>query len=248
MKRKTDIPAEEDGLQMLVVVDRVVDPYLVCFHEPTGFRAEQFRGLRNKLLVLNTDQAAKTLVVTSAIQGEGKSTTTLNLGIVMAELEDHQVLVAEFDFRRPSIERLLGLNPEPGLVELLHDGIGLERAIRPSGIPNLDILAAGARPSNPSELIASRRIDELLGELKEQYHYVLLDTPPVLPITDAGILSAKCDGTLLVVGLERAPRRMVREAIATLEDVGAILLGTFVTGVRGADPAADERYRYVESD
>ncbi|HMQ21856.1 MAG TPA: CpsD/CapB family tyrosine-protein kinase, partial [Planctomycetota bacterium] len=210
MKRKTDIPAEEDGLQMLVVVDRVVDPYLVCFHEPTGFRAEQFRGLRNKLLVLNTDQAAKTLVVTSAIQGEGKSTTTLNLGIVMAELEDHQVLVAEFDFRRPSIERLLGLNPEPGLVELLHDGIGLERAIRPSGIPNLDILAAGARPSNPSELIASRRIDELLGELKEQYHYVLLDTPPVLPITDAGILSAKCDGPLLVVGLERAPRRMVR--------------------------------------
>ncbi|MCA8969722.1 MAG: CpsD/CapB family tyrosine-protein kinase [Planctomycetes bacterium] len=250
MKRKSDIPEEDAGPQMLVVVDRVVDPYLVCFHDPTGFRAEQFRALRNKLTVLNTDHASVTLVVTSAIQGEGKSTTALNLGMALAELEDHQILVAEFDFRRPSIERMLGLNPEPGLVELLHDGIGLDRAIRPSGIPNLDILAAGARPSNPSELIASRRIDELLAELKEQYHYVILDTPPILPITDAGILGAKCDGTLLVVGLEKAPRRMVRDSIATLEDLGANLLGTFVTGIRGADPAADERYRYryVEGD
>lgn len=135
MKRKSDIPEEDAGPQMLVVVDRVVDPYLVCFHDPTGFRAEQFRALRNKLTVLNTDHASVTLVVTSAIQGEGKSTTALNLGMALAELEDHQILVAEFDFRRPSIERMLGLNPEPGLVELLHDGIGLDRAIRPSGFP-----------------------------------------------------------------------------------------------------------------
>lgn len=79
---------------------------------------------------------------------------------------------------------------------------------------------------------------------------MILDTPPILPITDAGILGAKCDGTLLVVGLEKAPRRMVRDSIATLEDLGANLLGTFVTGIRGADPAADERYRYryVEGD
>lgn len=246
MNRHTDIPADDEHPQMLVVVDRVVDPYLVCFHEPTGFRAEQFRGLRNKLIVMNPDGSARSLVVTSAIQGEGKSTTSLNLGIVLAELEDHRVVVCDFDLRRPSIERLLGINAEPGLVELLHDGIGLDRAIRPSGMPNLDIISAGARPPNPSEVIASRRIEELLAELKEQYHYVILDTPPILPITDAGILSAKCDGTLFVVGLETAPRRMAKEAIATLEDLGANLLGCFVTGIRGADPASDERYRYVD--
>lgn len=246
MRRKNDIPEDDGQPQMLVVVDRVVDPYLVCFHEPTGFRAEQYRALRNKLTVMNPDGASRSLVVTSAIQGEGKSTTSLNLGMAMAELEDHHIVVVDFDLRRPSVERLLGVNPEPGLVELLHDGIGLDRAIRNSGVQNLDIISAGARPPNPSELIASRRIEELLGELKEQYHYVILDTPPILPITDAGILSAKTDGTLLVVGLETAPRRMVREALTTLEELGANVLGSFVVGIRGADPAADERYRYAD--
>lgn len=228
----------------VVIVERVVEPFVVCFHGPTSFRAEQVRSLRNKLIVMNPDGSSRTLVITSAIQGEGKTVTVLNLGIAMAELESHRILVVDFDLRKPSVERFLGLNREPGLTELLMGSVTLDRAIRSSGITNLDIIGAGGRPQNPSELLTSRRVDELLAELKEQYNYILLDTPPVVPITDAGILSAKCDGTLLVIGLEQAPRKMVKEALRNLEDLGANILGTFVTGVRGADPASNERYSY----
>ncbi len=232
----------------LVIVDRVVNPYLVSFHEPTGFRAEQIRGLRNKLVVMNPDGAPRTLVITSAIQGEGKSATTLNLAIAMAELEDQHILVVDFDLRKPSVEGFLGLNRQAGLSELLMSSIPLDEAIRKTGIANFDILGAGGRPRNPSELLASRRIEELLGQLKERYSYVLVDTPPVLPITDAGILSGKCDGTLLVVALEAAPRRLVKEALKNLEDLGANVLGTFVTGIRGSDAESKLRYRYIEDE
>ncbi len=236
-------PALTDGV--LVIVERTVNPYLVCFHEPNGFRSEQIRALRNRLTVMNPDGSARSLVITSAIQGEGKTATALNLAMSMTELQDHRILVLDCDLRKPSVETFLGLNRGPGLADLLQGSTSLDEAIRPSGIPGLDIIGAGSRPKNPSELAASRRVDELLGQLKEQYNYVLLDTPPIVPISDAGILSAKSDGTLVVVALERASRRMVKEALEQLESVGAQLLGTFVVGIRGADPATDERYRYT---
>ena len=231
-----------------VLVDRVVNPYVVCFHEPRGFRAEQFRALRNKLLVMNPERAPRSLVVTSAIQGEGKSTTAINLALSFAELEDQRALLLDFDFRKPSVESLLGLNPEAGLTELLLGRLGLHEAIRSSGVDGFDLIGPGAMPPNPSELLASRRIDELVARLKEEYSLIVLDTPPVVPLTDAGVLSAKCDGTLLVVGLERAPRKLSKEARKQLVESGAHLLGSFVVGVRGADPSKDPRYGYPRGD
>ena len=211
------VPGDETPF---VLVDRVVDPYLVCFHEPRGFRAEQFRALRSKLLVMNPERAPRSLVVTSAIQGEGKSTTAINLALSFAELEDHRALLLDFDFRKPSIERLLGLNPEPGLTELLMGRLGLHEAIRSSGVESFDLIGPGSMPPNPSELLSSRRIDELVARLKEEYSLIVLDTPPVVPLTDAGVLSAKCDGTLLVVGLERAPRKLSKEAPQAARRIG----------------------------
>ncbi len=227
-----------------VLVEKVVDPYIVGFHEPRGFRAEQIRGLRNKLLVMNPDNAPRSLAVTSALQGEGKTVTSINLAISFAELEDHKVVLLDFDLRKPCVETFLGLNPSPGLSELLLGGARLEDVLRPSGIDGLDVIGAGLQTVAPSELLQSRRIDELLSHLKQDYSYLLLDTPPALPITDAGALGRKCDGTLLIVGLEKSPRKLVREALANLEDQGSNILGCFVTGVRGADPTADARYRY----
>ena len=238
----------EMGEDVLVVVPRVVDPYIVCFHEPNGYRAEQFRGLRNRLLTLNPDGAARTLVVTSAIAGEGKSSVSINLAIALGELEEHRILVVDFDLRRPSLERMLGLGPEQGVSDLLLGNCSLDAIVRSSGMPNVDLIGAGRRPTNPGELLASRRLDDLFAQLKQDYNYVVIDTPPVLPITDAGLISAKCDGTLFVVGLEQAPRKMVREALENIEELGARVLGSFVTGVRGADPSSDSRYRYSEND
>jgi capsular exopolysaccharide synthesis family protein len=152
------------------------------------------------------------------------------------------VLVVDADLRNPSVEEYLGLNREKGLVELLMGNVGLESVVRPTGINNLEILGSGLRPRNPSELLASRRIDELIGQLKQEYSYVIFDTPPVMPITDAGVLSARCDGTLIVVALEKATRKLVKEAVRHLQEMGANILGTFVTGIRSADPSYDQRY------
>jgi len=245
MSEEDRLESEGDGGQeQFVLVDRVVSPYLVAFHEPRSHRAEQFRGLRNKLLVMNVDGAPRSLVITSAVQGEGKSSAAINLAISFAELEDQRVLLLDFDFRKPSVEEFLGLNREPGLTELLMGRSGLAESIRPSGLRGLDLIGPGSEPMNPSELLSSRRIDELLAQLKEEYTLIVLDTPPVVPISDAGILAAKCDGTLLVGGLESAPRKLSKDALKTLEELGANVLGSFVIGVRDTGPFKDSRYSY----
>lgn len=235
-----------EDIETFVLLERTVNPYIVNFHEARGFRAEQIRGLRNKLLVMNPEDMPRSLAITSAIQGEGKTVTTINLGIALAELEGQRIILLDLDLRKPNIESFLGLVPGMGITELLLGALSLNEAIRPSGIEGLDIIGAGHRHVLPSELLISRRVDELLAKLKEEYSYILLDTPPTIPINDSGILGRKCDGTLMVIALEKSPRKLVTDALKNLEDHGSNVLGCFVTGVRGADPSSDDRYRYQE--
>jgi succinoglycan biosynthesis transport protein ExoP len=242
-KRDAEDPLPPDD-EMLVVVDRSVNPFLVLFHDSTGFRAEQFRALRNKLLAMNPDGESKTLVVTSAIQGEGKTITAINLALAFAELERTPILLVDADLRSPSIETYLRLNPDVGLSDLLLSRCGLDRVIRDSGVRNLSFIGAGARLTGPSEVLATPRIQELYGRLKERFRYVIVDTPPALAATDASVLATQADGTLVVVRLEHSPRGMTKEAIRQLQDLGANVLGTFVTEVRGADPDTDPRLSY----
>ncbi len=229
-----------------VLVERVVDPYIVLFHEPSGFRSEQFRALRNKLVVMNPEGLPRSLLVTSAVQGEGKSATSLNLGFALAELENTRAILLDFDLRQPSVSGMLGLQPAPGLTEILTGAMPMREGIRETGREGFDFIGAGLLKVRPGELLASSRVDDLLNALKEEYSYILLDSPPVIPVTDAGILAARCDGTLLVVRLETSPKKLVKQSVKNLEELGANVLGTFVIGIRGADPAYDERYRYPE--
>jgi capsular exopolysaccharide synthesis family protein len=234
-----------EGLdEMIVVVENAVNPYLVLFHEPAGYRAEQVRALRNRLVAMNPDGEPKTLVVTSAVRGEGKTVAALNLAMALAELERHQVVLVDADLRRPSCERYLNLNPEPGLSDVLLGRASVEKVLRPAGHRNLMLLGAGTRIANPAEVLGTSRLAELFVRLKEKYHYVVIDTPPVLPSTDAGVLAACADGTLLVVRLERSLKKQSREALRTLQDMGGNVLGTFVTEVRGQDPESDRRLAY----
>jgi Mrp family chromosome partitioning ATPase len=136
---------------VIVVVDRVVDPYLVMFHEPAGYRAEQFRGLRNKLMAMNPDGEAKTLVVTSAIKGEGKTVTAINLALAFAELEHTPVLLVDADLRSPQVERYLNLNSAAGIADVLLERVPLATAIRDVGLRNLALLGPGTRLAAPSE-------------------------------------------------------------------------------------------------
>jgi receptor protein-tyrosine kinase/non-specific protein-tyrosine kinase len=243
-KAKTEEPATQNGDDMLVIVDRAVNPYLVMFHDPAGYRAEQVRALRNRLVTMNTDGEPKTLVVTSAGRSEGKSVTAINLAMALSELERQEVLLVDADLRRPSVEKYLNLNPELGLADVLLGNAPIEKAIRPVGRRRLMLLGSGQRVANPAEVLSASRLDELFARLKERYQYIIIDTPPVLPSTDAGVLSARADGTLFVLRLEHTLKGNAREALRNLQDLGANVLGTFVSEIRGRDPEHDPELRY----
>ncbi len=246
-KLTDDLEPDPDD-EMIVVVDQSVNPYLVMFHEPAGFRAEQIRSLRNRLVAMNPDGEPKTLLVTSAVRGEGKTVAALNLAMAFAELERHQVVLVDGDLRRPSCERYLNLNNEPGFADVLAGNVSLDRAIRPAGHRRLMLIGPGARVQNPAEVLSTSRLDELLQRLKEQFQYVVIDSPPVLSSTDAGVLASRADGTLVVVRLERSLKKQTREAIRNIQDMGGNVLGTFVTELRGQDPESDRRLAYEPRD
>ncbi len=247
MFRKSKKNNDEDfasSEELLVIVDRAVNPYLVMFHDPSSYRAEQIRGLRNKLIAMNPDGEAKTLVISSAMKSEGKSVVSINLALAFAELERQSVLLVDADLRNPSVEEYLHLNPHPGLGDVLLDRVSISDAIRSSGVRNLSIIGAGTRLAAPSELLTTPRIDAMMSRLKEDFRYVIFDTPPVLPATDASVIGARADGTLLTVRLEHSTKGMSKDAIRNLQDLGANVLGVFVTEVRGKDPESDPRFSY----
>lgn len=237
---QADSETDEAG-EMLVIVDRAVHPLVVLFHDSNGFRAEQFRGLRNKLVAMNPDGASKTLVCTSAIRGEGKTVTAINLAMAFAELDRTPTLLVDADLRSSSVDQYLNLNPGPGFSDVLMGYTDLTQAIRQPGIRNLSIMSSGTKLAGPSEIITAHRVNELFDRLKERYMYVIVDTPPVLPATDASVMAARADGTMMVVRLEHSSKTLTQEAVRNLQDLGANMLGTFVTELRGADPEADKR-------
>lgn len=241
-----DLPkAPAGGLDdVIVVVEQAVNPYLVLFHDPAGYRAEQVRALRNRLVAMNPDGEPKTLVVTSAVRGEGKTVAAINLAMALAELERQQVVLVDADLRRPSCERYLNLNPDIGLSDVLLGRTTVERALRTAGHRSLMLLGPGTRVDNPAEVLGSARLDELFRRLKERFQYIVVDTPPALPSTDAGVLAGRADGTLLVVRLEKSLKKQSRQAVRLLQDMGGNVMGTFVTDMRGADPDSDKRLAY----
>ena len=168
--------------------------------------------------------------MTSAQAGEGKSITLLNLAISVAET-NKKVLLIDADLRRPAMARLLVEKASPGLSEVLVGDVELEKAINPGVYPNLDILFSGEIPPNPSEILSSERMLELIEKSAEKYDYILVDTPPVNVVTDACIVANILDGVLLLVRQNRSGKDDVRRAIDNLRLTGANLLGYILNGV-----------------
>jgi Mrp family chromosome partitioning ATPase len=124
------------------------------------------------------------------------------------------------------------------------DRTSFDDSIRTSGIRNLSVLSAGTRMAAPSELLTGTRMEQLFARCKERFQYVVVDTPPVLPATDASVIAARADGTLLTIRLEHSHKKQAKDAVRYLQDLGANMLGTFITEVRGADPDSDPTFRY----
>ncbi len=206
--------------------------------QPDSFVAEQFRTLRARLDSLAAERPMRTIAVTSALPGEGKTTAAINLALVSAMAVGRRVLLVDCDLRRPKIHTALGLRPEFGLSELLTDRASLDQAICKVEGSALEVLPVRGTPSNPAELLASARMRALLEELARTYELVILDTPPTLALPDAKVVSELVDGVVLVVRADETPEDDVLAAMDVLDR--RRLLGVVLNGAE----TDTERYGY----
>ncbi|QCB94429.1 polysaccharide biosynthesis tyrosine autokinase [Cellulomonas shaoxiangyii] len=196
--------------------------------EPGSPRAEAFRRLQANLQYLESGRPLRTIVVTSAMAGEGKTSTSVNLATAVAE-RGASVLLVDADLRMPAVAPALGLEGGAGLTTVLIGRARLEEVVQTWGLPNLHVLPAGDRPPNPSQLLDSPAMHALLDEAAQRYDLVVVDSPPVLPVVDAALLGRRSDGVLLVTRLRTTRRQQLRGALAALGRVGATCLGFVAT-------------------
>lgn len=196
--------------------------------KPKSIPAESYRVLRTNIQYSSIDKRIKRILVTSSEPGEGKSTTTGNLALTFSQ-DEKKVLLIDCDLRKPSIHKKFRISNNIGLSDVILDNSKLDKALIKRN-DYLDILPAGKVPPNPSELLGSKALEDLLDELGKKYDLVILDTPPVHAVTDAQILSTKVDGVILVVRAERTKKESVISAKAALDKVNANILGTVLNG------------------
>jgi non-specific protein-tyrosine kinase len=208
-------------------------PDVVAFTKPRSPAAEAYRALRTNLEFAAVQQPLKRLLLTSAGPDEGKSTTVANLAVTMAGA-GHKVIVVDGDLRRPSQHEIFSVRNTAGLTSLFLNRGGTTEETLPlqqTAVPNLWLVTSGPLPPNPADLLDSPRMDDILTQLGEQAEFLLIDSPPVVAVTDAAVLSRKVDGVLLVVGAGRVKRDLARKAKAQLEAVNARVLGLVVNNV-----------------
>jgi exopolysaccharide/PEP-CTERM locus tyrosine autokinase len=225
---------------------------IVTLTEPESPAAEEYRKLKAMVIKLTQEDAKRTaIMVTSSNSGEGKSLTSINLAISLAQEVTHSVLLIDADLRRPSIAEYLGINAETGLAECLRDGVNVSSAIIDTDVPKLSILPAGKSVPNPVELLSSPKMKSLIPELKRLYpeRYIIIDTPPTLPFAESQIISLLVDGVLFVV-------KEGETTVQDLQDSLDILKGTRILGIsfnnvdvraQGMNNRYRQYYRYYAS-
>jgi capsular exopolysaccharide synthesis family protein len=216
---------------------------LVTQVRPQSQMAESYRALRTSLLLSNLGAPPKVIMVTSALPQEGKSTTSINTAVVLAQ-KDVRVLLIDADLRRPSIHKTLGMGPHSGLSNVLTGSTTLEQAIVHTTIlPNLFVLPAGTPPPNPAELLASAEMRDLLTRLRGEYDHIVIDTPPSLSVTDAVVLSPRADAVLLVIRSGQTTKQALRRSRDILTQVNAKVVGVLLNAV---DLSSPDYYYYYE--
>lgn len=237
IRTKEDLERVLPGLPILGLIPGVAawkdreEPRLVSLTEPSSPAAEAYRSLRTSVQFLGLDHAIGAVVVTSPSAGEGKTTTLANLAVALAGA-GKEVIVVCCDLRRPRVHEFFGRSNTVGFTSVLLGDVPLAMALQSvGGTERLRLLASGPSPPNPSELLASERAEEVIAALRSQADIVLFDAPPVLPVTDAAVLSRRVDATLLVVATNVTTRKHAARATELLRQVDAPLVGTVLNGV-----------------
>lgn len=195
-------------------------------HQPASSAGiESFRQLRTNLEFIDVDARVQVLVVTSAVASEGKTTTVTNIAAALAAA-DKRVLVVEADLRRPTLDGYFDVRPGAGLTDVVVGHAEIDAALQPVGHRGLVVLPSGHPPPNPSELLGSEAMAQLLERLRPRFDTIVINTPPLLPVTDAAVLAAVADGVLVVVRAGKTTRHQLLQAMRSLQAVGARVLGT----------------------
>lgn len=201
--------------------------HLITKLNPRSPISEQYRTIRTNLQFSAVDDQLQTMLITSAGPSEGKSMTTANLAVVYAQ-QGKRVLLIDADMRKPTIHYTFRLDNLKGLSNVLVGDMSLTHAINPSDVDNLDLITCGPIPPNPSELLASKKMQQMMEEAKQTYDMIIFDTPPVLAVADAQILADLCDGSILVVRSKQTVHEAAQKAIELLKPAKAKVLGTIL--------------------
>lgn len=232
-RRKPPTPNKESGVGTVELLGHT---------DPTSGLAEAARAIRTNILFMSPDNPHKRLLVTSAGPSEGKTTAACCIAVAMAQA-GQRVLLVDCDLRRPRIHRVFGKTNDVGVTTALLNRTSLETAIQPTEVTGLSVLVSGPQVPNPAEIIQSDAFGSLLDDISARFDRVVLDSPPVVPVTDAAILSKRVDGLILVVRAFATSRDLVRQAVRVLRDVNAPLIGSLLNGV-DVSRRGYSRYQY----
>jgi capsular exopolysaccharide synthesis family protein len=226
---KTQLDVETKlGQPFLGVVPRIPgDPTAIARtvdEHPHSPAAECCRLIRTNLMFGGLSRPLRRILITSPVPREGKTLTSISLSIILAGA-GQKVLVVDADLRRPRLSTALGITPEAGLTNVLLGSVPLDHAIVATGIANLSALCSGPVPPNPAELVSDSRFRDLIEQCGDRFDRVIIDSPPAVPVTDAAILSGRCDGVVLVVRAGRSTYDQAQKAARNLSDVGARMIG-----------------------
>lgn len=202
----------------------MANPDIITVKNPKAPISEAYRTLKTNIQFSAFDNKLQSIMVTSSGPGEGKSTTASNLAVVMSEGGNKTILI-DCDQRKPRQHKVFGVSNQHGLSDILAGKAQFEEAVQQTGVENLDILTTGTRPPNPSELLASSKMQKFVEDLKQKYEYIIIDTPPIIAVTDAQLIASYADGSLLVVASAQAEREAAIKAKELLEKVNAKIIG-----------------------
>jgi len=237
------IPYMQEAKLRKIPKDTLIDRTVITLHLPRSRPSEAYRTIRTAVCFSALGSNHRVIQVTSPAAGDGKSTLTMNFAVSLAQ-SGKKTIIVESDFRRPKVHKLTGVDNTVGIVDVLRGKAEIEDAIKETELEGFYVMPCGSRPRNPSELLARPEYEQLLAVLREKFEYVIIDTPPVLVVTDPCSVAPRADGVILCVRLSRNTRDFGRRALEQLRDVGANMTGIVVNGVEETDAYGYGNYSY----
>ncbi len=231
IEQKIEVASGSEKEKYKIILQQVQER-LITNYSPKSSTAEAFRILRTNIISRKKSSDCTTLLITSSGPKEGKSTIQANMATALAQM-DAKVILVDLDLRRPLVHTIMGFDKEIGISDFLIDkSIEIEKVIKKSNVQNLDIITSGIIPPNPSELLASKRMDEAIESLKEKYDYILFDSPPIIAVTDSMVMANKVDLLILAIRVDQADKNVVKRTKELLENIKVDIAGVVINGIQ----------------